>query len=118
MGYMKLYTDLCEGGAWSNGNLVSKKDNKNIDPLKDRSFSFPTPRIRFLVYHFFTNPKASQRKVNQLYFYLFRKYGIIMEDAIARRDQILKLKAEYFASNKLSDIQGGVLKNTAQVFFS
>ena len=39
MEYMKLYTDLCEGGAWSNGNLVSKKDNKNIDPLKDRSFS-------------------------------------------------------------------------------
>ena len=48
----------------------------------------------------------------------YREQFDSLEDAIARRDQILKLKAEYFASNKLSDIQGGVPKNMAQVFFS
>jgi hypothetical protein len=48
----------------------------------------------------------------------YREQFSSLEDAIARRDQILKLKAEYFASNKLSDIQGGVPKNTAHEFFS
>ena len=49
---MKLYTDLCEGGAWSNGNLLSKKDNKNIDPLKDKSFSLKQKYQMILLFYF------------------------------------------------------------------